>query len=166
MAGNVRSKVRLFFTKADKFSQFYPCDFTVDGVEYSCCEQYMMHQKAVVFKDNVMAENILKETSPMKMKQFGRKVKNFDEEIWKVKSREVVEEGNYAKFTQNEELKEYILATGNDTLAEASPFDRRWGIGLRKNDPRALDPKQWKGKNWLGQALMNVRKKIKDEENN
>lgn len=163
MAGNASRKVRLFFTKADQFSQFYPCDFTVNEVKYSCCEQYMMHQKAIVFKDDKMAENILKETKPKKMKQFGRQVKNFDEEIWKVKSREVVEEGNYAKFTQNEKLKEFILATGDDILAEASPFDRRWGIGLGKKDARALDPKQWKGKNWLGQALMNVRKKIKDE---
>ena len=164
MAG--RKKVRLFFTKADQFSQFYSCEFTVDGIKYSCGEQYMMHQKALVFNDKEMAENILNETKPRKMKQFGRKVRNFDVATWNVKSREVVEAGNYAKFSQNEELRELILSTGDQILAEASPFDKRWGIGLRKTDPRALDPKQWKGSNWLGQALMNVREKIKDEETN
>ncbi|XP_066918894.1 N-glycosidase Npun_R5314-like [Clytia hemisphaerica] len=111
-----------------------------------------------------MAANILRETVPKKMKQFGRKVNNYDDEIWKEKSRVVVEEGNYAKFSQNEHMKTHILSTGDDILAEASPFDKRWGIGLGKNDKRALDPKNWRGSNWLGEALMNVRTKIRDEE--
>ena len=159
-----KKKIVLFWKKDDIFSQFHPAKFSVDGIEYNCCEQYMMHQKAVVFKDNEMAANILRETVPKKMKQFGRKVKNYDDEIWKEKSRKVVEEGNYAKFTQNENMKAYLLSTGDDILAEASPFDKRWGIGLGKNDKRALDPTTWRGGNWLGEALMNVRTKIQDEE--
>eukprot|EP00111_Clytia_hemisphaerica_P014421 TCONS_00042464-protein len=159
-----KRKVTLFWKTDNIFSQFHPAKFFVDGIEYNCCEQYMMYQKAVVFKDNVMAANILRETVPKKMKQFGRKVNNYDDEIWKEKSRVVVEEGNYAKFSQNEHMKTHILSTGDDILAEASPFDKRWGIGLGKNDKRALDPKNWRGSNWLGEALMNVRTKIRDEE--
>ena len=155
--------VILFWQKAHRFSQFHPARFVVEEIEYSCGEQYMMHQKAVVFGDKEMAQNILKETKPKKMKQFGRKVRNFDDAVWRIKSKEVVEKGNYEKFIQNEDMKEYLLSTGDDLLAEASPFDKRWGIGLGKNDKRALDPKQWKGKNWLGEALMNVRTKIRAE---
>lgn len=31
------------------FSQWYPCSFTVDGLQYNCAEQYMMSQKASEF---------------------------------------------------------------------------------------------------------------------
>ena len=36
----------LFYGSASPFSQWHPAKFTVDGVEYNCAEQYMMHQKA------------------------------------------------------------------------------------------------------------------------
>ena len=35
-----------FYTVKSPFSQFYPAEFTVDGVKYMHAEQYMMHQKA------------------------------------------------------------------------------------------------------------------------
>ena len=124
----------------------------------------MMHQKAVLFKDPEMAKNILKERMPKKMKQFGRRVKNFDDRTWTEKCRDIVEEGNYAKFTQNEDLKKKLLATGDKTIAEASPFDKRWGIGLKAQDKRAQNPKEWKGSNWLGKAIMKVRERIRNEE--
>lgn len=35
-----------FFGKDCVFSQWHSAEFRVDGVEYNCAEQYMMHQKA------------------------------------------------------------------------------------------------------------------------
>ena len=35
-----------FFGKECVFSQWHSAEFKVDGVEYNCAEQYMMHQKA------------------------------------------------------------------------------------------------------------------------
>lgn len=35
-----------FYGNASPFSQWHPARFTVEGVEYNCAEQYMMHQKA------------------------------------------------------------------------------------------------------------------------
>jgi len=157
-------KVVLFFGKDEIYSHFYPCTFKVDDHTYSCGEQYMMHQKAVLFKDTEMAEKIMNETKPGSMKSHGRKVKNFIDEDWVAKCRDIVFKGNLAKFGQNDELKEILLKTGDLPIAEASPRDRRWGIGLGKNNPKALDKKQWRGKNWLGEALMLVRKNLKEEE--
>jgi predicted NAD-dependent protein-ADP-ribosyltransferase YbiA (DUF1768 family) len=39
-------KFTFFFGRDCVFSQWYPAEFEVDGVEYNCAEQYMMHQKA------------------------------------------------------------------------------------------------------------------------
>lgn len=152
-----------FYGTSDYFSQFHPSKFTINEVEYSCCEQYMMHQKAVLFGDKEMEEKILNETKPGNMKKFGRKVKNFDEDEWTKKCREIVFDGNMAKFSQNEHLKEALLKTGNKLIAEASPRDRRWGIGMGATNKDATKPHLWKGKNWLGEALMKVRQELQAE---
>ena len=39
-------KFTFFFGNSSPFSQWHPAKFTVDGTEYNCAEQYMMHQKA------------------------------------------------------------------------------------------------------------------------
>lgn len=72
-----------------------------------------------------------------------------------------VTEGNIAKFTQNEALKQFLLATGTKVLVEASPYDRIWGIGLLADDPKASHPSTWQGENLLGFALMDVRDAIR-----
>ena len=46
-------------------------------------------------------------------------------------------------------------------LAECAVKDQIWGIGLSMTDPKRLDPKQWRGQNLLGYALMVVRGRLK-----
>lgn len=65
--------------------------------------------------------------------------------------------GNLAKFTQNEALKNYLINTGKRILVEASPVDRIWGIGLTADSEKAKNPMLWNGLNLLGFALMKVR---------
>ena len=72
--------------------------------------------------------------------------------------------GNYDKFTQNLAMKHDLSSNGNKRLAEASPLDPVWGIGLRSDDPRAKDPRQWRGKIFLGEALSAVHEAIRDSE--
>lgn len=138
-------------------SQWFPCKFKVDGIEYNCAEQYMMAEKARVFKDDETLKLIMAETNPSVIKAFGRQVKNFDADVWSAKCRAVVYKGNLAKFTQNEDLKKYLLSTGDLTLVEASPYDKIWGIGMSVDDKGVDDPKNWKGMNLLGKVLMAVR---------
>jgi ribA/ribD-fused uncharacterized protein len=142
-------------------SQWHPAAFTIDGVAYSCAEQFMMAEKARLFGDTATLAQILAATSPREHKALGRKVSPFDAPRWDAACREVVYRGNLAKFTQNEDLCALLLATGDRTLVEASPTDRIWGIGLAADDPRAVTPAAWRGKNWLGEALMRVRAEIR-----
>jgi len=153
-------RVELFYQTADIYSQFHPSIFTVNDIEYNCCEQYMMHQKAILFDDKASAAKIMSESSPKVIKSLGRKVRNFDDDVWVEKCRDVIFQGNLAKFSQNENFKRILLATGDNILAEASPSDRRYGIGLGKSDRRAYDPKCWRGTNWLGEAIMKVRDEL------
>lgn len=138
-------------------SQWYQCPFVVEGQYYNCAEQYMMADKARIFGDEEIRQQILAEYSQMAMKKLGRKVRNYDDEIWKEKRFDVVVKGNIAKFSQNEKLLDFLLSTGNNILVEASPKDTVWGIGLDESSPEAIQPRKWKGENLLGFALMEVR---------
>lgn len=150
-----------FFTEASPFSQWYPCSFTAHGLTFTCAEQYMMHGKALLFADPVVAAEIMAAPHPRQHKALGRKVKGFDDAAWKREREAIVLAGNRAKFTQNPELRALLLATAGTTLVEASPYDRIWGIGLAATDPKAQDPAQWRGMNLLGKLLTQLRDELR-----
>jgi ribA/ribD-fused uncharacterized protein len=139
------------------FSQWWSSAFTIEGVTYSCTEQYMMAEKARLFDDQEMLNKIMEAKHPKQMKMFGRSVQHFDNELWQAHSYEIVKRGNLAKFQQNEQLGQFLCNTGKRVLVEASPQDKIWGIGLAQDHPDAERPIRWKGTNWLGFALMEVR---------
>ena len=149
-----------FFTEASPFSQWYRCSFTADGHTFNCAEQYMMYGKAKLFDDAASAAAILAAAHPRDHKALGRKVKRFDDTAWKRAREGIVLAGNRAKFTQNAELRELLVATRGTTLVEASPYDKIWGIGLSAEDPRAQDVNQWKGQNLLGKILTALRDEL------
>ena len=143
------------------FSQWHRANFTIDGVTYNCAEQYMMHQKALLFGDEEVAELIMKETNPSEQKKYGRMIKNFDKAVWDKNCLAIVYEGNLAKFKQNEDLKEEMLSTGDKIFVEASPYDNIWGIGLGEDAEGIENPSFWLGLNLLGQALTLVKNELK-----
>lgn len=139
------------------FSNWYPCKFTIDGIEFNCTEQHMMYHKALTFGDHEIAEQILKSDSPSKQKKLGRKVDGFDADVWAARAKEIVYNGNKAKYTQTPDLMKDLLETHQKELVEASPYDAIWGIGMTENDPSALDKSKWMGTNWLGEVLTKLR---------
>lgn len=145
------------------FSQWYASRFTIAGITYNCCEQYMMAQKALFFKDMEAYEAIMSTKSPREQKALGRKVKNFNTDKWNEVCREFVYQGNLAKFTQNPLLRQALMATEDKEIVEASPYDTIWGIGMGVEHPDIEDKSKWQGTNWLGEAIMRVRKTLKEE---
>lgn len=164
-------------------SQWYACPFR-DGTDpnliYKTAENYMMYQKAILFGDTQIAAEILRTSSPRKVKSLGRKVSNFDEAVWNRERERVVYEGNILKFTTavseegitrgncpgsppvGESLRALLLSTGDKELVEASPFDRIWGVGFTERYAGEMRA-EW-GLNLLGKALMEVREKFKKED--
>lgn len=145
------------------FSQWAKSIFTVDGVRYSSAEQYMMAQKALLFEDKETYIKIMSTSKPSEQKAFGKLVKGFVKETWETECKDIVFRGNYAKFTQNEDLYADLMDTIGTELVEASPVDPIWGIGLNENDPRAWEKETWQGTNWLGEAITAVRNKLVEE---
>ena len=141
-------------------SNWYQSPFTVDEVDFSSMEQYMMYKKAVCFGDKDMANKILATDDVAEIKAFGRLVANYNESYWNGVRQIVVFEGLTAKFSQNEDLKAKLKATDNSILAECAVKDRIWGIGLSMNNPDRLQIDKWKGQNLLGYALMMVRERL------
>lgn len=158
-------KQNFYFFCVGKFSQWHKSPFKVNDVVYNCAEQFMMQQKALIFNDLETAQKIMKTSNPKKQKELGRAVKNFHPQKWNDVAKEIAFLGNYAKFSQNPVLRRKLILTGDVEIAEASPIDTIWGIGLSDKHPDAWDKNKWKGTNWLGEILMKVRTKLKEESN-
>ena len=141
-------------------SQWWPAAFVIDGQQYRTAEHYMMAEKARLFGDEACRAQIIDATSPAEVKALGRKVRGFDEERWVEKRFEIAVRGNIAKFSQNAELRDWLIGTSPAVLVEASPVDTIWGIGLAADDKRASDPAKWRGLNLLGFALMKARDQL------
>lgn len=145
-------------------SQWWPATFIIDGQADATAEHYMMAQKAELFGDRDTLDAILAATAPSQAKKLGRLVKNYDDERWIAHRFDVAVRGNLAKFGQNPELRDWLLATGETVLVEASPVDSIWGIGLAADDKRAGDPHAWPGLNLLGFAFMKARQSLQTKE--
>lgn len=143
------------------YSNWYLSDFTVGGIQYSSMEQYMMHQKALLFKDYDVAHKILNTSDVAKIKSLGRAVRNYNDVVWAGLRQLVVYKGLLAKFSQNPGLKNALLSTGDQVMAECAVKDTIWGIGLSMRDERRFDMAQWRGQNLLGFSLMEVRNCLK-----
>ncbi|KAK7227443.1 hypothetical protein V2G26_015446 [Clonostachys chloroleuca] len=122
-----------------EFCQWYPAKFTVSKAEMSAL--------------------------------VGHPVDSDDPEGWQpiyfswdeIKS-EVVVAGNMGKFGQNRRLRSLLLSTGDRVLAEAASQDRVWGIGFTAREAMALQKPELWGEIRLGKALMEVRRRLREDE--
>ncbi len=142
-------------------SQWWESPFEVDGRTYLTAEHFMMAGKADLFGDAATARRVLAARTPAEAKSLGRQVRGFENETWVEHRLDIVVRGNLAKFGAHTEAREFLLGTGDRVLVEASPMDRIWGIGLAADDERAADPDTWRGLNLLGEALMEVRRRLR-----
>ncbi|KAK5134872.1 hypothetical protein LTR08_005962 [Meristemomyces frigidus] len=75
---------------------------------------------------------ILTEQKPGRQKELARSVRPTSSQlkVWEKIKFDVVAQGSYCKYSQNTDLRDRLLATGDQELVEASPQDRVWGIGM------------------------------------
>jgi len=137
-----------------------------DEIAIKWSEQGFMLIKCLVFMEEESSRHrtwntqllnkLLTAKTPKEAKECGRAVRGYNERTWNSLREEAMYFNLIRKFGQNPGLKAQLLATDDDILVEASPYDKIWGVGLRETDPRINDPSQW-GKNFLGKCLGRVR---------
>ena len=141
-------------------SQWYPAAFTLEGTTYPTAEHYMMAAKARLFSDGEALQRILDAPDAGTALAIGRLVHGYDQAVWERERFGIVVAGSVAKFSQNPALKAYLLSTDGKILAQATPLERIWGIGLAPDHPDATNPTRWRGPNLLGFALMEARTQL------
>lgn len=134
------------------------CQFTdpLTGFVYHSTEMAFMHMKALFFRDDRVAETILRDDGePARVKLLGRQIRGYDDASWECVRLGFMTYVNLLKFRQNPAWRDELKATDNRILVEASPVDRIWGIG--RSVEEAAAGARWDGRNLLGEALMTVR---------
>lgn len=184
---NQKSGYTYFFSLHSPYSNFHPARFEFRNIVFSSSEQFMMYSKAKMFNNEDIAQQILeinklplvekflngevsreeivkdKELAKQwneiqkKVKGFGREVKNYNDKVWSDKRFNIVAVAVREKFSQNEDLKQTLLSTGQTYMVEASPYDKIWGIGLSEYDAKRTSPENWPGQNILGKVLDMVK---------
>ena len=151
-----------FYSRSSPLSNFFPAPITVDGVQYSCSEQYYQAKKAEEHKDYETLDTIMMASDPADMYRAASKIKCSDR--WKSGTCKIaMEKANMAKFTQNKHLADVLLSTDGKHIVEASPRDTFWGAGVNLRKITSTPRDQWPGQNELGQLLMKIRDNINSQ---
>lgn len=153
------------------YSQWYTSEFQgqlgpdTPMLTFTSAEQYMMASKAWLFQDLVAVQEIMASHSPREQKALGRKVRGLDGgkwtpadvAYWGENARPIVRRGGFYKFSQNPTMREFMHSHQGLHLVEGADYDPVWGVKLAWDDPAILNEGNWRGTNWLGETLMEVR---------
>lgn len=145
-------------------SNWYPATFAIDGITFSSTEQYIMYRKCKIFGDEESASAILETNDPARQQAIGQGASGFDGTVWNGMKQVVAYRGLLAKFSQNENLKQQLLDTGDAYLVECAHKDIIWACGIRLTEEERFDINKWRGQNILGFALMEVREAIRQDQ--
>jgi ribA/ribD-fused uncharacterized protein len=132
-----------------EFSNFAAFPITLDGQAWPTTEHYFQAQK---FEDAAYRERIRTAGSPMIAARLGRSRSVPIRSDWETTKIDVMRRAVMAKFTTHAELRELLLATGDEALVEAANGDSFWGCGANGN-----------GENWLGRILMEMRSQLRED---
>ena len=143
------------------FSNFAPIKEGIkfDGFRFPTSEHIFMYIKAKTFRDEEIAEKIKSAPDPKTAKSLGRKVRGFNEEVWKKHRDNAMKTAVQLKFDASSEFRNELLKEKyrNKTFVEASPYDCIWGIGMSMEDPNVNNEHEWQGLNLLGNILTKLR---------
>lgn len=126
-------------------SNFYERAITYNGITYLNSEAAFQAQKTKTESEKLSFTNL----SPRDAKALGRRVNLRND--WEVIKDRIMYEVVKAKFQQNPDLKDKLVATGNAEIVEGNyHHDRYWGVDLTT----------MQGCNKLGKICEKVREEL------
>jgi N-glycosidase YbiA len=131
------------------FSNFSRHPIEIDGKVWPTSEHFYQAQKTL---DPTIQEIIRRCSTPRQAADLGRSIR-FIRQDWEQIKYAIMKRDITVKVEQHQSIKDILLSTGDEYIAEASPKDYIWGIGADGS-----------GQNWLGQIYMEVRDEIRDKE--
>jgi ribA/ribD-fused uncharacterized protein len=157
---------RILFFERDReifgfLSHFHPAPILLDGVLWPTAEHFYQSHKSL---DPAYRQAVLDAPSPgaakhlaadpraprkQARKSWFRKKNALPREDWPEVKLDVMRRADFAKFTQHENLRQMLLATGDAEIVEDSPHDPFWGVGPNGQ-----------GSNWTGRVLMEIRSQV------
>lgn len=138
-------------------SNFFPSPIlTDDAMNFCSAEQAFQFRKAVFMGYDQTADKILKTRDPYEIKGLANLVPSNEE--WKENEHEIMVKILQLKFTQNYELGQFLIGTGEKSLHEATN-NSYWAIGVELSS-KALEQRNWDGLDTLGGLLMELRSNL------
>ena len=136
-----------FYVEREKpygcFSNFSPHGFLLDELYWATSEHYFQAQK---FVGTPHLEKVRQTKTPKDAANMGLDRSLPLRPDWNQVKDDVMRKAVLQKFKTHADIREILLATGDEVLVENSPIDYYWGCG-----------KDGSGQNKLGQILMEVR---------
>jgi len=142
-----------FYVPRDEYgwmSNFSPHGVKLDGDFWPTVEHFFQAAKFTT-TDPDHARAILRAPRAKEAARMGRDRGHRLRPDWESVKDGVMKRAVKCKFETHPDLREKLLATGDEELVEASPVDYYWGAG-----------EDGSGKNRLGHILMAVRAEIRE----
>ena len=166
-----------YFYQNVPFSNFWAGDTQLefDGHKFNSSEAVFMYQKAMLFGDTEVASKIVETDNDSSfetllkrctaVKKLGRKVRGFVQETWDAECYGMMYNAIQCKAEYDMEFRSLLLSPeyAGMTFVEATHRDVIWANGLSIKDSMALGRDGWTGQNLLGQALTELRNKLRPD---
>lgn len=133
------------------FSNFSKHGFEVDGIYYKTSEHYFQAMKFVHSPEDM--EAVRRTSTPKLAASIGRDRNRPLRADWEEVKDDIMRQAVLRKFETHADIRDILLATGNQAIVENAPGDRYWGIGADGT-----------GKNMLGKILVEVREKLRQDD--
>jgi hypothetical protein len=146
--------VTIYFYGADEvpygcFSNFSAHGFDLDGRWWPTSEHFFQAQK---FTGSRHADLILRARTPLRAAELGRDPSTPLRRDWERVKDDVMRRAVATKFGAHADIRDILLATGDQQIAEDTTTDHYWGRGRTGT-----------GKNMLGRILMRTRTQLRAE---
>lgn len=142
-------------TKYGFLSNFYPAEFqTEEGGNKEVWRTAEHYYHAHKFEPSGELYDKIKNTKTAKPYHLAHRHADKVRQDWEQVKETIMQKAIFYKFSQNPDLKQKLLETGDRQLAEHSMKDYYWAIGADGS-----------GKNRLGKLLMQLREKLDSPKN-